>query len=198
MSNPGDRVLERRRRRRASRTCSAAWSRARRRTGDDADSRRAGRLRQDGHDRRRAPTPGSSARTRPARTPAPSGSATGAPRIGVSAPASAVTRRHRCSSSFMTEALADLPDVPLPDPGPVCARPIQNVIDTGGRTDNAPVVPVHARPTPQLPTVQQQPTAPPDRRRPQPLRRRPRPPPRPAADPDGTGTVSDEASSTCS
>jgi penicillin-binding protein 1A len=55
--------------------------------------------------------------------------------------------------AFMSQALADEPPVPLPDPGPVCARPGQQVIDTGGRTNNAP-------PVPQLPTVQQQPTTP--------------------------------------
>jgi penicillin-binding protein 1A len=62
--------------------------------------------------------------------------------------------------AFMEPALADQPNLPLPDPGPVCARPSQNVIDTGGRTANAPVIPF----TPQLPTVQNQtppPTAPP-------------------------------------
>jgi penicillin-binding protein 1A len=59
--------------------------------------------------------------------------------------------------AFMTPALANQPNLPLPDPGPVCARASQDVIDTGGRTNNqAPVTPV----TPQLPTVQQQPTTP--------------------------------------
>jgi penicillin-binding protein 1A len=68
--------------------------------------------------------------------------------------------------AFMTQALADQPNVPLPDPGPVCARPSQNVIETGGRTANAPVAPFNPGPT-QLPTVQNQtptptaPTAPP-------------------------------------
>ncbi len=59
-------------------------------------------------------------------------------------------------SAFMTQALGDQPDIPLPDAGPVCNRPPQSVIDTGGRTANAPVVPV----TPQLPTAQQVPTSP--------------------------------------
>jgi membrane peptidoglycan carboxypeptidase len=58
---------------------------------------------------------------------------------------------------FMTQALADQPNVPLPDPGPVCARPGANINPLGGH-DTAPG-PVFA-PTPQLPTVQQQPTAP--------------------------------------
>jgi membrane peptidoglycan carboxypeptidase len=57
--------------------------------------------------------------------------------------------------AFMSQALANQPNVPLPDPGPVCARTSQNVIETGGRTANAPV-----QITPQLPTVQQQPTSP--------------------------------------
>jgi membrane peptidoglycan carboxypeptidase len=56
---------------------------------------------------------------------------------------------------FMTQALDGVPAAPLPDPGPVCNRPSQNVIDTGGRTANAPVVPFTPAP---LPTVQQQPT----------------------------------------
>ncbi|HEU5308374.1 MAG TPA: transglycosylase domain-containing protein [Acidimicrobiia bacterium] len=58
--------------------------------------------------------------------------------------------------AFMSGALANEPNVPLPAPGPVCGRSGQNVIDTGGRNPNAPVVPF----TPQLPTVQQQPTTP--------------------------------------
>lgn len=58
--------------------------------------------------------------------------------------------------TFMEQALANLPNIPLPDPGPVCNRPSQNVIDTGGRSAVAPTVPF----TPQLPTVQQQPTNP--------------------------------------
>jgi membrane peptidoglycan carboxypeptidase len=58
--------------------------------------------------------------------------------------------------AFMSQALANEPDVPLPDPGPVCARAGQQMIDTGGRTNNAPVLPGPS----QLPTVQQQPTTP--------------------------------------
>jgi membrane peptidoglycan carboxypeptidase len=58
--------------------------------------------------------------------------------------------------SFMTQALAGQAAAPLPAPGPVCERAGQSVIDTGGRSANAPVVPV----TPQLPTVQQVPTNP--------------------------------------
>jgi penicillin-binding protein 1A len=64
--------------------------------------------------------------------------------------------------AFMEPALTDQPNLPLPDPGPVCSRGSQNVIDTGGRTANAPVVPFTPV-TPQLPTVQNQtptPTAP--------------------------------------
>jgi penicillin-binding protein 1A len=63
--------------------------------------------------------------------------------------------------AFMTGALADLPNIPLPAPGPVCERASQNVIDTGGRTDNAAPGPFTPGPvTPQLPTVQQLPTTP--------------------------------------
>jgi membrane peptidoglycan carboxypeptidase len=59
--------------------------------------------------------------------------------------------------AFMSQALADQPNVPLPDAGPVCARAGANVNALGGH-DQAPVfVPT---PTPQLPTVQQQPTTP--------------------------------------
>lgn len=58
--------------------------------------------------------------------------------------------------AFMSEALANEPDIPLPDPGPVCARAGQQVIDTGGRTANVPVVPV----IPQPPTVQTTPPTP--------------------------------------
>jgi penicillin-binding protein 1A len=43
--------------------------------------------------------------------------------------------------AFMVPALADQPNLPLPDPGPVCSRARQNVIDTGGRSAIAPVVP---------------------------------------------------------
>ena len=50
-------------------------------------------------------------------------------------------------AAFMEPALADLPDIPLPSAGPVCARARQSVIDTGGRA----VVP--AAPIPPLPTV---------------------------------------------
>jgi penicillin-binding protein 1A len=58
--------------------------------------------------------------------------------------------------AFMSQALAGQAAAPLPDPGPVCARAGESVIDTGGRDANAPVGPV----TPQLPTVQQVPTTP--------------------------------------
>jgi membrane peptidoglycan carboxypeptidase len=57
--------------------------------------------------------------------------------------------------AFMSDALANQPEATLPDQGPVCERAGQNVVDTGGRSNNAPVAPV-----PQLPTVQQQPTSP--------------------------------------
>jgi hypothetical protein len=63
--------------------------------------------------------------------------------------------------AFMQPALADLPNIPLPDQGPVCERASQNVIDTGGRTNNAPAGPFNPGPvTPQLPTVEQLPTTP--------------------------------------
>jgi len=39
--------------------------------------------------------------------------------------------------AFMDPALASQPDVPLPDPGPVCARVGAQVIDTGGRNTSA-------------------------------------------------------------
>ena len=58
---------------------------------------------------------------------------------------------------FMSQALADQPNVPLPDAGPVCARPGSNVNPLGGHDAALPPV---ANPTPQLPTVQQQPTTP--------------------------------------
>jgi hypothetical protein len=38
----------------------------------------------------------------------------------------------------MSQALADQAEVPLPDPGPVCARPGATVNPLGGR-DQAPV-----------------------------------------------------------
>jgi penicillin-binding protein 1A len=56
--------------------------------------------------------------------------------------------------AFMSQALAGQPAIPLPDPGPVCARAGQFDNPDGGRSDNSPIVPV----TPQLPTVQQVPT----------------------------------------
>jgi membrane peptidoglycan carboxypeptidase len=59
--------------------------------------------------------------------------------------------------AFMTQALADQPNVPLPDPGPVCARTGASANPLGGR-DSAPVV--VPTPQPQQPTVQQQPTTP--------------------------------------
>jgi penicillin-binding protein 1A len=64
--------------------------------------------------------------------------------------------------AFMTQALANQPNVPLPDPGPVCARAGQPVIETGGRANRTPVAPVTPA-VPELPTVQNQtptPTAP--------------------------------------
>jgi membrane peptidoglycan carboxypeptidase len=59
--------------------------------------------------------------------------------------------------AFMSQALAGQPDIPLPDPGPVCSRAGGSVNPVGGR-DQAPVI----IPTPQVqqPTVQQQPTTP--------------------------------------
>jgi hypothetical protein len=59
-------------------------------------------------------------------------------------------------ADFMTKALANEPDAGLPDPGPVCARSGSLVNPTGGHGGSLPT----ATPTPQLPTVQQQPTAP--------------------------------------
>jgi membrane peptidoglycan carboxypeptidase len=53
--------------------------------------------------------------------------------------------------AFMSQALADQPDIPLPDPGPVCARGGAQVNPTGGH-QTAPVVPV-VPVTPQLPTT---------------------------------------------
>ena len=37
-------------------------------------------------------------------------------------------------SAFMSQALAGKPNIPLPDPGPVCARPGASVNEDGGRT----------------------------------------------------------------
>ena len=63
--------------------------------------------------------------------------------------------RRRCSASFMTQALAGLPDIPLPDPGPVCARAgFRREPRRWSRPECTGV-----RPAP-LPTVQQQPTTP--------------------------------------
>jgi penicillin-binding protein 1A len=59
-------------------------------------------------------------------------------------------------ADFMTKALANEPDAGLPDPGPVCARSGSLVNPTGGHGGSLPT----PTPTPQLPTVQQQPTAP--------------------------------------
>jgi penicillin-binding protein 1A len=56
---------------------------------------------------------------------------------------------------FMSQALQGQAAGTLPDAGPVCARPGQYVNPVGGYNP-APIVPV----TPQLPTVQQQPTNP--------------------------------------
>jgi penicillin-binding protein 1A len=58
--------------------------------------------------------------------------------------------------AFMSQALEDQPEIPLPDPGPVCSRPGRAVNPVGGRGNAAPVAPE----SPELPTVQQQPTAP--------------------------------------
>jgi len=52
---------------------------------------------------------------------------------------------------FMSQALANQPDNPLPDPGPVCARPGQFVNPDGGRGAQVPVD------LTQLPTVSQTP-----------------------------------------
>jgi penicillin-binding protein 1A len=62
-------------------------------------------------------------------------------------------------SDFMTRALAGTPDLGLPPPGPVCARPGLRVDENGGHGAAlpAPVVPV--APT-QQPTVEQLPSAP--------------------------------------
>jgi hypothetical protein len=58
--------------------------------------------------------------------------------------------------AFMSQALAGQPDIPLPDPGSVCARAGGSVNPLGGRDQGAPVfVPTPA----QQPTVQQ-PTTP--------------------------------------
>ncbi len=60
-------------------------------------------------------------------------------------------------AAFMSQALADQPDVPLPDAGPVCARSGATVNPTGGHGAALPPSgPVRS----QLPTVQQQPTTP--------------------------------------
>jgi penicillin-binding protein 1A len=55
---------------------------------------------------------------------------------------------------FMANALGDQTPGALPDPGPVCARPGQQVNQDGGRSAAAVV------PDPQQPTVQQLPTSP--------------------------------------
>jgi penicillin-binding protein 1A len=58
---------------------------------------------------------------------------------------------------FMTRALAGEAAAPMPDPGPVCARPGGRTVNQdGGFTAAAPVVPV----APQLPTVPNQTPAP--------------------------------------
>jgi membrane peptidoglycan carboxypeptidase len=61
--------------------------------------------------------------------------------------------------AFMSQALADQPNIPLPDAGPVCARAGASVNPLGGH-DAAPAPVFNPTPTPQLPTVQQQPTTP--------------------------------------
>jgi penicillin-binding protein 1A len=61
--------------------------------------------------------------------------------------------------AFMSQALEGLPDLPLPDPGPVCARSGSTVNPLGGHGGALP--PSDAGPVQQqLPTVQQQPTTP--------------------------------------
>jgi penicillin-binding protein 1A len=64
--------------------------------------------------------------------------------------------------AFMSQALANQPDVGLPDPGPVCARPGSTVNPLGGRDASAPVIAPTQQPTvqQQQPTVQQQQPAP--------------------------------------
>ncbi len=57
--------------------------------------------------------------------------------------------------AFMSQALADQPDIPLPDAGPVCARAGAHVNPTGGHDQGVPLF--APAPQPQLPTVQQQP-----------------------------------------
>jgi membrane peptidoglycan carboxypeptidase len=62
-------------------------------------------------------------------------------------------------SAFMSAALEGVPDVGLPDPGPVCARPGQKVNPDGGRNAAPPVAVPAPTPAPaQLPTVQQVPS----------------------------------------
>ena len=62
-------------------------------------------------------------------------------------------------AAFMRQALANQPELPLPDPGPVCARPGATVNPLGGHGGALP--PSNTGPVqPQLPTVQQQPTTP--------------------------------------
>ena len=66
-------------------------------------------------------------------------------------------------SQYMSGVLEGSPNVGLPDPGPVCARPGLYVNPDGGRGApvNVPVVPVPAQtPTVQTPTVQQLPSTP--------------------------------------
>ncbi|HEY3673246.1 MAG TPA: transglycosylase domain-containing protein [Acidimicrobiia bacterium] len=58
---------------------------------------------------------------------------------------------------FMSKALAGQPAAPVPDPGPVCARPGGRLVNPDGGFTAAPVVPSNPSPA-QLPTVQQQPT----------------------------------------
>jgi hypothetical protein len=56
----------------------------------------------------------------------------------------------------MERALAGQTAGALPDPGPVCARPGQQVNQDGGRSAGAPITPD----APESPTVQQLPTSP--------------------------------------
>jgi penicillin-binding protein 1A len=55
--------------------------------------------------------------------------------------------------SFMSQALADQPAAPLPNPGPVCSRGGQFVIDTGGRGSTAPYEPAPSAPAPTTPST---------------------------------------------
>jgi penicillin-binding protein 1A len=61
---------------------------------------------------------------------------------------------------FMSQALQNVPDAPLPDPGAVCARPGEFVNPDGGRTATNPTPPAFVpQPAAAQPQVQQLPTA---------------------------------------